>query len=427
MPPSLGQSLRYGLPGFTLAFAALPLYLLTPALYAQQFSLHLGLIGLLLMLTRLTDAIADPFIGKWIDASTRPTWIWLSAGLLTMSMGLALLTNPGLIFSSDSTMHEFTIAAWLVVCTLVVSLSNSVATLAHQGWAVTWTADVSGQARLIGAREACGLIGVITAAAIAGQQSGTLLGAIAITSGLIAAVLTFGIRASGARSNPSARQNTEWSRLFRQPKLRELLLVLGTNALANAIPPTLILFFLQDLLGATALQSSSLLVTYFIAAAIAVPAWSWAVHRFNPQRVWIMAMAIAVAAFAWTLSLEHGEITAFAVICVVTGLALGAELVCPAILLGRRIDLEQHRGVLEASYFGIWNLVLKLALALAAGLSLPILAALDFTPGVNRLDNNTVALQWAYAGIPCLLKCLAIGMLWRYRDNSTQRIIDEKE
>ena len=406
--PGIGQSVRYGLPGFTLAFAALPLYLLTPALYAQQFGLGLGTIGLLLMLTRLTDAVADPFIGRFIDASKAALWIWLSIGLMLMSLGLALLTNPQVLSSTDTAEHEFRLALWLVACTLLVSLANSTATLAHQSWAVAWTADAKGQARLIGARELWALIGVITAAGIAGQQSATALGVVAIASAVVAIVLTFDLRGHGRRSSQPHRQQVAWSALLAQPKFQRLLAALGINALANSIPPTLIVFFLQDRLGASPHQSSLLLASYFIAAAAGVPLWSWASHRFQTRRVWMAAMAVAILAFIWTLTLERGALTVFTVICLVTGFALGAELVCPPMLLGRHIDRAGHRNQVEASYFGIWNLVIKLALALAAGITLPALAGLHYSPGDGSPGNNLAALQWAYAGIPCGLKCCAI-------------------
>jgi Na+/melibiose symporter-like transporter len=295
---------------------------------------------------------------------------------------------------------------WLVGCTLIVSLANSAATLAHQSWAVAWTADVAGQSRLIGARELCGLVGVISAAAIAGQQSGGLLGIVAVISAIVAIAASFGLRLIGHRSSPaSARPQVAWSTLLRQAKLRELLGTMGINALANAIPPTLILFFLQDYLGASANQASGLLAAYFVAAAAAVPFWSWAAHRFQATVVWIIAMSIAVVAFTWTLTLDQDGLMAFAAICLITGAVLGAELVCPPILLGRRIDHEGH--------------VIKLALALAAGLTLPILSGLDYQPGISSPDNNLRALQWAYAGIPIALKCIAIAALWRFHDEST--------
>lgn len=416
--PGIGQSLRYGLPGFTLAFAALPLYLLTPALYAQQFGLSLGLIGVLLMLTRLTDAIADPFIGRWIDQSTQSLWLWMASGLIVMALGLGLLTHPTMVLdATEESVLKFSL--WLVGCTLIVSLANSTATLAHQSWAVAWTAEIAGQSRLIGARELCGLVGVISAAAIAGQQSGGLLGLVAVISAIVAIAASFGLRLIGHRSSPaSARPQVAWSTLLRQAKLRELLGTMGMNALANAIPPTLILFFLQDYLGATPNQASGLLAAYFVAAAAAVPFWSWAAHRFQAKVVWIVAMSIAVVAFGWTLTLDQDGLMAFAAICLMTGMVLGAELVCPPILLGRRIDRERHRGTLEASYFGLWNLVIKLALALAAGLTLPILSGLGYQPGISSPDNNLSALQWAYAGIPIALKCIAIAALWRFHDES---------
>jgi len=416
--PGIGQSLRYGLPGFTLAFAALPLYLLTPALYAQQFGLSLGLIGVLLMLTRLTDAIADPFIGRWIDQSTQSLWLWMAGGLIVMAVGLGLLTHPTVMLdATEPSVLKFSI--WLVGCTLIVSLANSTATLAHQSWAVAWTAEIAGQSRLIGARELCGLVGVISAAAIAGQQSGGLLGLVAVISAVVAIAASFGLRLVGHRSSAgAARPPVAWSALLQQAKLRELLGTMGINALANAIPPTLILFFLQDYLGATPNQASGLLAAYFVAAAAAVPFWSWAAHRFRAKTVWIIAMSIAVAAFGWTLTLDQSGLMAFTAICLITGAVLGAELVCPPILLGRRIDRERHRGTLEASYFGLWNLVIKLALALAAGLTLPILSGLDYQPGIGSPDNNLSALQWAYAGIPIALKCIAIAALWRFHDES---------
>ena len=163
--PGLWTVARYGSPGFTLAFAALPLYLLTPALYAEQLGLSLGAVGIVLMLTRLTDAIADPIIGRWMDQHSTGLWQWLWLGLAVMAIGLSLLVNP------PAWLHEASPSGglmflWMGLCALIVSLANSVATLAHQSWAVAWTAELRSQSRLIAAREFWALIGVIVAAVI---------------------------------------------------------------------------------------------------------------------------------------------------------------------------------------------------------------------------------------------------------------------
>lgn len=419
MPP-LSAALRYGLPGFVLAFAALPLYLLTPALYAEGLGMSLAAVGLVLMLTRLTDAFADPIIGRWMDKSRTGLWRWMAAGLVVMAISLALLVNPPVDWLKQADPSGRLILVWLGLTALAVSLGNSVATLAHQSWAVAWTNETASQTRLVAAREAMALFGVIIAAVIAAQRSGTAMAVVVLVGGVVAIVFTSRLQKFGAASRTGSEQkHAVWRQMLSQPAFVRLLSAFGVNALANAVPATLVLFFLSDLLGATSNQSSALLAAYFAAAALGVPVWSWVGRRLGPMTTWRIAMLIAVAAFIWTLTLQRGDIGAFTIICLATGFALGAELVCPPLLLGRLIDQRGHRGQLESSYFGIWNLIIKLALAFAAGLALPILGLLSYAPGQSMLDSNNLhALQWAYAGVPCVLKCIAIVALGRVEPKS---------
>jgi Na+/melibiose symporter-like transporter len=94
---------------------------------------------------------------------------------------------------------------------------------------------------------------------------------------------------------------------------------------------------------------------------------------------------------------------------VVTGIALGAELTCPSLLIGQLIAARGHQGQAEGQYFGYWSLLNKLALALAAGLSLPLLQAFGYTPGSP--SEPPLALPLTYAAIPCGLKLLALMIL----------------
>jgi GPH family glycoside/pentoside/hexuronide:cation symporter len=61
------QMLAYGALGFPLAFAALPLYVHVPKLYADSVGLPLALVGAVLLLTRFADALIDPLLGQWSD------------------------------------------------------------------------------------------------------------------------------------------------------------------------------------------------------------------------------------------------------------------------------------------------------------------------------------------------------------------------
>jgi Na+/melibiose symporter-like transporter len=71
--------------------------------------------------------------------------------------------------------------------------------------------------------------------------------------------------------------------------------------------------------------------------------------------------------------------------------------------------LGQALGERLGAGFGLFTLLGKLALAIA-GLTLPLLAWLDYTPG----HGGGTSLVMAYSVLPCLFKLLAMATLGRY-------------
>jgi Na+/melibiose symporter-like transporter len=196
-------------------------------------------------------------------------------------------------------------------------------------------------------------------------------------------------------------------RVFADGAFRRLLAVFVANGIAAALPATLFLFFVADVLQ---LQSASglLLVLYFVAGAASLPLWVKLSARFGRVRAWLAAMGLAIVAFAGAGLLGSGDLWPFAAICVASGLALGADLALPAAIAA---DLSERQGQAGAC-FGVWNFVAKLNLALAAGLSLPLLALLGYVPGNGA---GLSALTMAYALLPLAFKALAGALLWRWR------------
>jgi Na+/melibiose symporter-like transporter len=79
--------------------------------------------------------------------------------------------------------------------------------------------------------------------------------------------------------------------------------------------------------------------------------------------------------------------------------------------LAGTIAANGDHGRAEGAYFGWWNFATKLNLALAAGLALPVLGWLGYTPGTS----DAAALQTlslAYCLLPCALKLLAATLLY---------------
>lgn len=149
---------------------------------------------------------------------------------------------------------------------------------------------------------------------------------------------------------------------------------------------------------------------YFVVGALSMPAWLRVVRRFGLERAWLAGMLLAVVCFGWAAGLEGSQVLAFGVICVLSGMALGADLAVPGALLALLIERHGAQGVHDGAYLGWWNLATKLNLALAAGATLPLLQWLGYTPG----SQDFYALQhlaWVYALLPCALKLVAASLL----------------
>ena len=120
---------------------------------------------------------------------------------------------------------------------------------------------------------------------------------------------------------------------------------------------------------------------------------------------------MAMLAFGGAVLLGPGDILPFAVICVASGLALGADLALPAAMAADMGERLRRAG----ACFGVWNFLGKLSLALAAGLALPLLALFAYQPGTESADG-LLALSLVYALLPLAFKLLASVLLWRWRN-----------
>jgi Na+/melibiose symporter-like transporter len=258
----------YSLLALPLMMTALPLNILLPDFYAQHTALSLQTIGLLLLATRLIDAVADPLLGSWVDAQKargsylRP--ILLAAPLLAAAFHLVFRPPQSLDLGGQ--------AAWLFFTLAAAYLGYSLAIVAYQAWGAELAHDDAGRARITGAREGAGLIGVL-----AGGSLPQLAGYGAATAALVA-LLALGLAALAWRAPrppqarplppgnpylafvvPLAARNTRW-----------LLGVFALNALAPSITATVFLFFVSDRLGLAAF-APMFLAAYFLAGAASMP------------------------------------------------------------------------------------------------------------------------------------------------------------
>jgi glycoside/pentoside/hexuronide:cation symporter, GPH family len=400
-------SARYGFLGLPLAFVALPLYVMLPAHYAQ-LGVPLAMLGLVLLGTRLFDAVIDPVLGRWVDAGWSPSRALKAAAwaALVLGAGFAALFFP-LVEGNAPLLW------WCAVALMGTFTAFSLASVVHQAWGSRLGGSAVQRSRLVAWREGLGLVGVLLANALATQAG------LAVTTAALWLGLMLGVWA--LRMAPAPAQTREHGTLrptepsltlpWRGQAFRRLMALFMVNGIASAVPATLVLFFINDRVQAPT-WAPVFLGAYFVMGAASVPLWLKLIQRLGPSRAWACGMALNVLTFIGVLGVGAGDTAGYLAVCVASGLALGADLTVPGTLLTGVIQRAGHAGQSEGAYAGWWQLATKLNLALAAGLALPALQWLGYAPG-SRDPQGLQALSWVYGVLPCLFKLLALALWWR--------------
>ncbi|OQW87828.1 MAG: MFS transporter [Rhodoferax ferrireducens] len=424
------QGWRYGLMGLPLAFVALPLYVLLPNHYAREFGVSLATLGAVLVAVRLFDTLIDPLLGRWADnlhqrsgaADRAPATVlrWAALAALLLCSGFGLLFFPPVALQADTTQ----VLLWLGATLLLTTVAFSALTILHQAWGARLGGDALYRSRVVAWREGLGLMGVIVASiapvALGLPATVTLL-VIASVGGWLAwrsgpAPQSPPVpQVQNPHPKPLAAKTTEGASAlwlpWKRSQFRQLISVFMVNGIASAIPATLLLFFVQDRLQAPASTEPLFLGSYFVCAALSIPLWLKVVPRLGLARTWGLGMLLSVAVFVFAAGLGAGDVTEFVIVCALSGVALGTDLALPAALLAGVIQHHGDQQQREGAYFGWWAFATKLNLALAAGVALPVLGLLGYTPGATDPDALQT-LTFAYCLLPCALKTLAAVLLY---------------
>ena len=406
---------RLGLPALPLAFVALPLYMYWPHHVATNFGVSLGLLGGLLFVVRLLDGVLDPLLGHWIDGLLNQGAVRLLKRSLLAGLVLAL-SFIWLFFPQWLLGHTLTLDALLVLLSVLLVcayLSYSFLNIGLQAWGAGISGDSPARSRLVAWREGLGLLGVISASVLPG------LWGLPVLVSVFVVLLSVGLWAWWWAPRPAPvvlhRPVSLWGSVFqpwRHAQFRRLLQIFMLNGIASAVPATLILFFVQDRLQLDSAQATQFVAAYFVAAALSMPLWLRAVAHIGLRRCWLIGMGLAIAVFVWTLALGAGDALPFLIICVLSGVALGADLIAPGALLNGLLQSPSAQALPSGTYFGWWQVASKFNLALAAGLSLPLLQGLGYSAGAQDAPA-LLALSLTYGLLPCVLKAMAWLLLFK--------------
>ncbi len=393
---------RVSLYALMLAAAGIPLYIHLPRFASVNLGFGLGAIGTMLLLIRLVDLVQDPMIGWAIDRWPQRQKMFAASAAIGLAIGFPLLFTlpPNASLGSLVAILILLFSAYSLGTILLYGRSATLAKEPEPKELMTLAAYREGGqlAGVVIAASAPALLVALGATAQGYPAFGLFLGTLAILTALITRPIW--------RREPITGETLSISGLGQSGGLRLLFLAL-VNSLPVAITSTLFLFFVEDRLQLPG-KAGPLLILFFLSAGASVPLWARISNRIGAKRTLMIAMPLSIAGFVGAAALASGNLAGFALICVASGAALGADMV----VLPAMFSVALTRAGLNASAaFGIWSFAGKLGLALAAFFTLPLLERSGFTPGQSNSAQALNALNLAYAVLPCILKLGAFGMV----------------
>ena len=426
----LTRLVAYALPALPLAVLTLPLYIVVPTYYAASLGVPLAAVGQALLLVRLFDALSDPVVGVLADR-TRPrfgrrrSWFIASVPITVLAVWMVFVPAEGAG------------ALWLFGFGALLSLGTTASLIPYWAWGAELATDYHGRNRSVGVREAVVVLGTLVATAT--PAIGEALGApdgglalwilacfVAVLLPVTAVVAVAFVPEPRDYSRPAvdakegalsfARLLTGLRGMAANRPFAILLTAFVLNGIANGLPATLFLFFVNERLQAPE-WAGILLFSYFLCGVAGVPLWLRLSGRFGKHRTWCAAMLFNCAVFATVPLLGPGDALPFLAICLLTGVALGADLVLPSSIQADVIDVDTAAGGVQrtGTYVAAWGLGTKLALAAAVGIAFPILDLAGFKAGGGpQGETALLALVALYAGVPLAMKIVAIAMMWNF-------------
>lgn len=404
---------------FPLSTIGLPLSIYLAPFYAGELGLPLATLGLAMLLARLSDVVTDPIIGtlsdRWRPAVGRRK-IWVPLGVITLMIGVWFLFMP-----------EGRVGLPYFLAALAVTyLGFTMTRLPYHAWGGELSNRYEDRTLITSARQVASLAGLIFATAIPalvltrpGATSADVLAAMSI--GMLIALPLFGLVLFFGVPEPASvpdKHPLNWRRtlrqLWRNGPFRRISLVLFLGFVAETFRITITLFFARDVVGVT--NIGAIYVAYFITGLLAVPVWMRIGNQLGKHRALALAFGVVIITNLGIFLLGRGDVLAFTLLFMAKGFCFGALELLPSAMVADAADVdtmfskERRQGLL----FAVTGMVVNLGQAIGQGLSLNLLALVDYAAAGESRPEVLFYLRGFYCVLPSLIIAIPILILWTY-------------
>ncbi len=427
----------YGSLSFPIAMLGYPLGAYIPRLYSTEMGVSLTMIGLVITVAAIFDAITDPLMGHFSDR-WRTRWgrrrPWMVIGIPIWLFAVYMLLNPSIGVT----------VVYLAFFYIFMRAASTVFGLPYAAWGVELSSEYHARTMIQSAREKYVLAGLIASAAmvalseeIFGRADASFVLAnislvVVVMVPLATALVLVKVPEVPDFNAPRVSFKAGISRMYQNKLFFRLLMIELLIAGGENFRNTLSLLFLQDYVGMGGIGRA--LILYFGAGLLAIPFWDFLAKRFGKHVSLASAMVLVGAVSLGVLTQANNPGPLFYLLFALKGFCFGAFAYLPRAMLADVVDLDTLRSgaARPASYFAILGFVTKCA-ASFGGLSLPILAFVGYS-AVAGASNSADQLMWLgvlYGVVPTAVFVFAfyLCITWPLTDKlhaKVERIVEKR-
>lgn len=406
--PMLAAGFRGGLMDFYFVKFSTDVLLIAPAS-----------IGLIFAVSRLWDAVFDLPVGHLSDRThtafgrRRP---WMLASILPSCLLFVAMWNP------PATFEGVGLVLWMGAAVILFHSAQTMFAVPHYALASELSSDPHERTRLFAARLVCDLCGIfISLAALFALENSATPRDTAVSIGwwsALAGALLVAACVLAQRESPDAAPThhneglrSVYVAVWRDVSARWLLIAAFIEMLGVASLGTLLPYVSQYILH-TPGYTSYYLLCFFIPMVSSIALWPWVSRRFGKRNSWVGATIVKGLGFGSCFFLSEGDWLHIAVIIAIVGIADGGgRTIGPSVFADiAAAASERTKRPREGAYFGLWNLAIKVAMAVSVALVGFALQATEFRPNAEQTAQTEWMLRILVSVLPMLF-CVAAATI----------------
>jgi Na+/melibiose symporter-like transporter len=368
--------------------------------YADTLHASPTAIGVMMMLSKMWDAIADPAVG-YLSDTTRSRWgrrrPYVLLGAIPMGVCFYFLFAPPAQFTGGA------LLAYVLLVSIALYTFFTIFTVPYLAWGAELARSYHERTAIVQIRALCGLVGGIVGAtlplllvrAAGGDARGgfasmaLILGAVVAIAGMVPGLVVRdnnreGLPLASFRHFLGGLAKTFANRDFRVIFLTFCLMTISA-AMGNALQLVVVKYRLD-----MEAEFPLLALGFGLSFALSFPFWLGLSRKLGKSRAMLYGLSAGVIApFGWVI-VQPGQVGMMLVFMIVAGFLTG----CITLAGSQAIDIvdldelvtgEQRAG----AYFGIWAFGLQLATAVGQFFGGLLLDGVGYVPGQAQ-DPSTL-------------------------------------